>query len=113
MQTTLSLPATDQWMAPPPVNFDTIVEKAVVTLTALLKKDVLAVAWSSGKDSTACLILTLIALERLKTQGIEPAGPTFVQHGSTGVENDVVADEMGGRTSSRHPDKNLRTEIGK
>jgi DNA sulfur modification protein DndC len=90
MQTTLSLPATDQWMAPPPVNFDTIVEKAVVTLTALLKKDVLAVAWSSGKDSTACLILTLIALERLKTQGIEPAGPTFVQHGSTGVENPAI-----------------------
>lgn len=65
------------------------VETAVSVLADLLSREVLAVAWSGGKDSTACLILALLAMRRMAAVGDDPA-PLIVLHGDTLVESPPV-----------------------
>ena len=73
-----------------------LVETAVTLLANLLASEVLAVAWSGGKDSTACVILALLAMQRAAALGLDPA-PLVILHGDTLVESPPVralADEM-------------------
>ena len=72
-------------------DLEDLVEEAVGTLARLAEANALAVAWSSGKDSTACLVLALLAFRRLREQGRQPAAPLYVQHGDTEVESPAVS----------------------
>src|SRR3546814_7510125 len=64
-----------------------LVETAVTLLANLLASEVLAVAWSGGKDSTACVILALLAMQRAAALGLDPA-PLVILHGDPLVESD-------------------------
>lgn len=65
-------------------------ERAWTTIRRLVEQDsVVSVAWSGGKDSTAALILSLIAYEDAMVPG--RAGPPLaVTTADTGIENPVV-----------------------
>jgi len=73
----------------PDHDLDQLVAEATSTMRALLVSHVLCIAWSGGKDSTACLILAILALKQAIAAGANPA-PLIVLHGSTLVENPSV-----------------------
>lgn len=70
-------------------EIETLVDEAVEMLARLLREEVLAVAWSGGKDSSACLVLVLLAYQRARAAGLDPA-PLIVLHGDTLVESPPV-----------------------
>lgn len=87
MQLSLPIAESDDAIGGPEVAER--VEVAVSLLTGLLSCEVLAVAWSGGKDSTACLIMALLAMQRSAAAGRDPA-PLIVLHGDTLVESPPV-----------------------
>src|SRR3546814_15187829 len=59
-----------------------LVETAVTLLANLLASEVLAVSWSGGKDSTACVILSLLAMQSAVALRLASAQPVIL-HGDT------------------------------
>ena len=65
-------------------------ETAIAAFTEVLAQHPVVLAWSGGKDSTAVVILGLLALERMRAAGTRPMAPVHVLNGDTGVENPAV-----------------------
>lgn len=72
----------------PDLNF--LVERAKMAIADLFRKGhPICIAWSSGKDSSAVLALTLETALEVKAQGIEPR--IVVCSSDTGMENPEIA----------------------
>ena len=93
---TFQLPLSFDEAAIAEIDIEERVETAILLLVEILRSDLLAIAWSSGKDSTTCLILALLAWLRAFDAGFDPP-PLIVLHGDTLVESPPVralADDM-------------------
>jgi len=66
-----------------------LAEAAVARIADLAARDVLAVAWSGGKDSSAVLVLALAALRRARLRS-DAVAPLLVLNGDTEIENPAV-----------------------
>lgn len=74
---------------PPDEDVDARASQAIEALARLFATDVVAVAWSGGKDSSCTLVLALMALRLAVSRG-EVVCPLLVMNGDTEIENPAV-----------------------
>ena len=68
---------------------DDLTAAALASITSVLQRSTVCVAWSGGKDSSALLNLVMQAARALRARGVA-LRPIIVTNGDTGVENPEI-----------------------